>query len=301
MARILVKVLQFLKYAFRFQERIETAAIGQAICTQIAREARGGSSLSDYEFKVFSQWGEDGIIQKLVHSIHVENKTFIEFGVEDFSESNCRYLMMKDNWSGMVIDGSDRNIEKIKSSYYYWRYDLTALSRSITAENINQVLAESSFDHDLGLLSIDIDGVDYHVLKAISDYKPRILVCEYNAVFGASRKITVPYSPTFLRNRAHYSNLYFGASLGAFVALAESRGYIFVGAGSAGVNAFFVRKDVASQEILRLSQSAAFIDSKMRESRDQKGNLTFVCGEERLSIIKGLPVVNVEKESAETL
>ena len=58
--------------------------------------------------------GEDGIIQRLVDVIEITEKTFIEFGVEDFSESNCPFLLMKDNWSGLVIDGSTKNISRLK-------------------------------------------------------------------------------------------------------------------------------------------------------------------------------------------
>ena len=60
------------------------------------------TNIQDYEFKVFSQWGEDGILQHLTSVIEIPQKTFIEFGVEDFSESNCRFLLMKDNWRGFV-------------------------------------------------------------------------------------------------------------------------------------------------------------------------------------------------------
>ena len=74
--------------------------------------------LWQHEFKVFSQWGEDGIIQFLVNHLNVANRTFIEFGVEDFAESNCRFLLMKDYWSGFVIDGSEKNIARLRASYF---------------------------------------------------------------------------------------------------------------------------------------------------------------------------------------
>ena len=70
--------------------------------------------INDYEFKVSSQWGEDGIIQYLVDHINIENKIFIEFGVENYTESNTRFLLANNNWKGMVIDGSKENISFIK-------------------------------------------------------------------------------------------------------------------------------------------------------------------------------------------
>ena len=134
-------------------------------------ESKKQKNIQDYEFKVFSQWGEDGILQYLIRSIEIKYKTFIEFGVEDFSESNCRFLLMKDNWQGFVIDGSETNIQKLKNSYYYWKYDLECKYKFITKDNINNLLLESGFDKDLGLLSIDLDGNDYYILEAINYYQ----------------------------------------------------------------------------------------------------------------------------------
>lgn len=257
-------------------------------------------SIKDYEFRVYSQWGEDGIIQKLISCIDIPNKTFIEFGVEDFSESNCRFLMTNNFWNGFVIDGSERNIAQLRGSSYFWRHQLEARHAFITAENINELLEGSRFEHDLGLLSIDVDGVDYWIFEAISHYRPRIFIAEYNAVFGADRPISVPYDPTFVRTRAHYSNLYFGASLPALTFLANKRGYALVGTNSGACNAFFVREDLVHQTPFRpLSAKEGFTKSVARESRDKSGQLTYADSEARYEIIRGLPVVNVvtgEKE-----
>ena len=67
------------------------------------------------------------------------------------------------------------------------------------------------FHKNIGLLSIDIDGNDYWVWKAITTIDPSIVVIEYNSILGSSKNYTVPYSKNFERNRAHYSNLYYGA------------------------------------------------------------------------------------------
>jgi hypothetical protein len=233
--------------------------------------------------------------------IDIENKTFIEFGVEDFSESNCRFLMMKDNWSGFVIDGSASNIKRLKESYFYWKYELAALDSFITRENINDLLAKSGFGEDLGILSIDLDGNDYYVLEAIQFFKPRILICEYNALFGAERKISVPYDAGFVRRDKHYSNLYSGTSLGAMTLLAEKKGYSLVGTNAASNNAFFVRNDQLNGHVEVLDPREAFSPSKFRESRDEKGNLTYISGADRLGLIRGLPVFNVETGMIEPL
>lgn len=295
------KLRKSLANASRIDERFDEIKINQGLLLSTLGENRTSTDLRDHEFKVFSQWGEDGIIQYLCRSIALENRTFIEFGVEDFAESNCRFLLMKDNWSGFVIDGSAVNIKKLKESYYYWKYQIDAIDAFITRDNINELLASSGFDDDLGILSIDIDGNDYFVLEAIKKFKPRILICEYNALFGGVRKISVPYEADFNRTRKHFSNLYFGCSLAAITHLAGKKGYSLVGTNSSATNAFYVRNDLLSGKVRVLSPEAAFSPSKMREGRDRQGDLTYVNGDERIKLIKGLPVYNVVTNSLEPL
>ena len=64
-----------------------------------ARQTANGTSLADAEFGVFSQWGEDGIVQWLIKSVPIDKRVFVEFGVQDYSESNTRFLLTNNNWS----------------------------------------------------------------------------------------------------------------------------------------------------------------------------------------------------------
>ncbi len=250
---------------------------------------------------MFSQWGEDGIIQHLTRTVDIKNKTFIEFGVEDFFESNCRFLMMKDDWRGFVIDGSRENIAKLKKSNFYWKHHLDAVDAFITKDNINALLAKSGFDADLGILSVDLDGNDYYVLEAIENFRPRILICEYNPIFGATRKISVPYSTNFQRTAAHFSNLYWGASLGAMTHIADIKGYALVGTNNASTNAFYVRKELVNSRVEVLSVEEAYSPSNYRDSRDENGALTYIRGADRFEVIRGLPVFDVERSVVEPL
>ncbi len=253
------------------------------------------SNLSEAEFKVFSQWGEDGIIQYLISRIPIPNKMFIEFGVEDYRESNTRFLLVNNNWSGLVMDGSAQNVEQIRSMPLYWRHDLNAKCAFITAENINFLIRESGIHGDIGLLSIDIDGNDYWVWKAISEeiISPRIVIVEYNSLLGKERAVTIPYAADFQRSKAHFSNLYYGASLKAFCQLAEEKGYQFVGSNSTGSNAFFVRSDVIGNLPVWDSENG-YVESQVREGRDGTGKLMFWAGTKRLKMMGHLPVIDLE-------
>ena len=257
-------------------------------------------SLNEAEFQVFSQWGDDGIIQYLINYLEIDNKTFVEFGVEDYLESNTRFLLINDNWSGLVIDGCEMNVAKIKKDEIYWKHDLIAKSAFITAENINQLIEEEGISGEIGLLHIDIDGNDYWIWKALEVVHPIIMIVEYNSVFGYERAITTPYEKDFNRTKAHYSNLYAGASILALCDLAEERGYKFIGSNSAGNNAYFVKED-ALKDLKPLSAENGYVESKFRESRDAVGNLTFIRSNARLEGIKGMNVHNPRSNQIEKL
>jgi hypothetical protein len=252
-------------------------------------------SLADLEFKVFSQFGDDGIIQYLTQNLDLGHRTFIEFGVEDYLESNTRFLLQKDNWSGFVMDGSDKCIDRLRSAPFFWKHDLLARAVFVTQENIRPLLSEATSRWEgLDLLHIDIDGNDYWIWKRI-DLAPPIVIVEYNSTFGPDRAITVPYAADFYRTRAHFSNLYWGASLKALHILACEKGYEFIGCNGAGNNAYFIRGDAMNERIARVGLREGFVMAKYRESRDQKGRLTFAVPDTRVEIIRGLPVFDVEQ------
>jgi len=256
--------------------------------------------IHDTEFKVFSQWGDDGIIQYLIHTIDITNHTFIEFGVDDYKESNTRFLLMNNNWKGFVLDPSEENILSIQKDEVYWKFDLTAVKAFIDRENINELIEENGFCKEIGLLSIDIDGNDYWIWECIDVINPIIVIIEYNSHFGIHHAFTVPYDPIFNRTETHYSNLFFGCSLKALVLLSEKKGYAFVGSNSNGNNAYFVRNDKLGK-IRALTLEEGYVESRFRESLDMEGNLSYLSGSQRLEIIKNMIVYDLESEALVSL
>jgi hypothetical protein len=254
------------------------------------------ANLQEVEFRVSSQWGQDGIIDWLIErsEIPASAQTFIEFGVEDYRQSNTRFLLQNRNWRGLIMDGDSAIVKAIESDGLAWRYDLTARSAFITRENINQLISGAVFGGEIGLLSIDIDGNDYWVWEALHTVRPIICICEYNAVFGDVHPISIPYDQHFSRTKAHPSTLYFGASIAALCSLAAKKGYRFVGTNSAGNDAFFVRDDYASRFVNTSLRQIRSLPSRFRESRDRRGLNSYIGGLERLKQISALQVVNVE-------
>ena len=119
-------------------------------------------------------------------------------------------------------------------------------------------------------------------------------------MFGKDRAISVPYDPEFIRTKAHYSDLYFGASLKALVLLGESKGYSFIGCNSAGNNAYFV-KNQSMKDLKKRNIEDGYIPSRFRECRDKQHQLTYTSGIERINVLKGLKIVNTENGQIEYL
>jgi len=267
---------------------------GQIAALQV-RQLDRIKTLADVEFRVTSQWGEDGIIEWLCHKLPGINRSFVEFGVENFAEANTRFLLQNRGWRGLVMDGNPAHMAHVRSETIHWMHDIVADSAFITAENINDIITRNGFAGELGILSVDIDGNDYWVLKAIDCVNPAILITEINGVLGDRHAITIPYDPSFQRLEAHHSGQYFGASIKAMIGLAAQRGYSFVGTNSNGVNAFFVRNDLAGPVLDSIETVKAW-PARHRDSRDATGQLTFTRGAAKAELIKALPIYDLEND-----
>lgn len=278
----------------------ETSLILQGKILSELNRNKSSKNIQDYEFKVFSQNGEDGIIQFLIQNTEIKNKTFVEFGVETYKEANTKFLLLNNGWSGLIIDGDKDAMEKIASSDLHWKYDLKSIGNFITKDNINKIIKSAGIEGEIGLLSVDIDGNDYWVFENIDCVNPQILIMEYNSMFGDTHKISVPYDENFVRSQKHYSNLYYGASIAALCDIANKKGYDLVGSNSFGNNLFFIRHDCNKLKI-KLTPKEAYVKSKFRESRDKNGKLTFLSHEEGLKLIKNEFVVNVQEGKTYTI
>ncbi len=262
-----------------------------ALANLQADRARAASTLREAEFRGFSQFGEDGAIQWLLAHVPMVDQSFVEFGVEDYRESNTRFLLERGGWRGLILDPGTDHIRFLRESGLAARAAIDAQQAFVTVENINKLL--NGQPYDLGLLSVDIDGMDYWVLAAIRDIRPRVVVCEYNSLFGPVAPVSVPYQPQFDRRTAHHSMLYFGASISALEHWGRTNGYRLVGSTIQGVNAFLVRHDVAG-DLPDLSGHEAWVKTSVRQARDADGSLTYLADfEAQQRLIGDLPLVDV--------
>jgi hypothetical protein len=195
--------------------------------------------------KVWSQNDEDGILEEIFRRIGTASRSFVEFGASDGRECNTLKLLVE-GWRGLWMESGAAECDRIRRSFAAPLAEgrLELQQTRVTAENIDGLLAGSRIAStgELDLLSIDIDGNDYHVLKSLRSIQPRVLVIEYNGKFPPPMDVVPPYEPDFAWNGSDYM----GASLQAIANLAARRGYRLVGTNLTGSNAFFVRAELAA-------------------------------------------------------
>ena len=234
-------------------------------------------NIKKFGIKIYSQNDEDGIILYILKHIGIKTKKFIEIGVENGTECNTTNLLKNFNWKGVQIEGnkilySDAKIqlkkilkEKIKN--------LKLLNIFITKKNVNKIL-KNNCGKEVDLLSIDIDGNDFWIWKSIKCIKPRLVIIEYNSFFGSKLSCTIPYNAKFIWDYKNKRS-YYGASLKALEKLGKQKKYTLVGIDRNGVNAFFVRNDLAKNINLKSKKiNDIFIDNK-REARKYGEYLTW--------------------------
>lgn len=252
-------------------------------------------NLWDAEVKVFSQWGEDGILDFLCEKLRISKPKMLEVGAGNFRECNSRFLAENRNASVYLVDGRLDLITTAEKDPLIWKNHLFAVNTWVTPENIQSICKDAvNKMGGVDIFSLDIDGNDFWVLDSCPLDGVQIIVVEYNPLFGASLPVTVPRDDNFERRTKHYSCLYYGASLPAFISLLQEKGFAFIGTNRVGNNAFFIRlENLTRVSIKPSSDLSVYVDWRIREARNVDGKLTFQSGFERVNEIRDMPLINL--------
>jgi len=303
--KTLEKLINFIERNFfkKFFNR-KLILIGNSHILNFRNKYENIKNLNELDYKVFSQNGEDGIIDYLLYNLKIENPKFIEIGVEDYNEANTRFLFETTNGKGLIIDCIDGFEEKVKKNIILWKGDLKIFKEFITSKNIINVLEKFDFLKKIDLFSLDVDGIDYWIIKNLPAKFSKVVVLEYNSNFGPDLEITVPNIEKFNRTKYHYSNLCFGASIKALVKLMKSKGFTFVGTNKSCVNAFFVVDDELDKiniDLPNYENLTKYTNSNIRESRSNDGDLNYLSGVNKLKEISECEVIDLSnKENKRT-
>ena len=277
-------------------DTIATASQGTQILLTMAYQDRAESgallpSFSDVEFRMYSQNGEDGILLYLFSLLGESTKKVVELGAGNGSECNGANLIINRGWRGLLFDGDEENVKRGQQFYATgpntsW-YPPTMAHAWITRENVNELIADRGFEGGLDLLSIDLDGIDYWIWKALDCVQPVVVVAEYNWTWGPVESKTIPYDPGFvlppLEGRSYEDNIYFGASLNALVGLGREKGYRLVGTNRWGFNAFFLQNGVGEQWFPEVKPEDCF-DTPVMRSRWNSGFISEHQSREWISV-----------------
>jgi hypothetical protein len=202
---------------------------------ELRRRWLAAGDLRGYEECVSAQNGEDGIIREILQRVGVGRRYFVEFGVESGQECNCARLVRQEHWSGLFLEADAAHFAQLTENYRDYP-QIRCARAAVTSNNIEDLLAAHEVPADLDVLSIDIDGNDYWVWRAIQRWRPRLVVIEYNATHPPPELWVMAEDPAHRWDGTGH----FGASLASLVALGRAKGYTLVATDSTGVNAFFV-------------------------------------------------------------
>jgi hypothetical protein len=209
----------------------------------LARAARSfvDSDTTTWEFSVYSQNGEDGIVEELLRRVKRPNRYFIEVGASDGLENNVSYLAYGKKYCGLMVEGDPILSAKARRNLQAHNWGVDFVSMMAEPDTASALVARC-LEKTPDFFSLDIDGNDYHVVKAILEagLKPRVVCLEYNSAFGPEEAVTIPYERGFVYQTAHPSQLYYGVSIAAWRHLLSRFGYAFVTVETNGVNAFFI-------------------------------------------------------------
>ena len=196
--------------------------------------------LTAFELRVFSQNGEDGVLAEILRRVGVAGGGFVEFGAHDGTEGNTVFLAEVMGWPGVYLEAEPAAFAALARR---WRASprVRTVQAAVEPDTVEALLARAGVPEEPDVVSIDVDGNDYWIWRALARYRPRVLVIEYNGALEPASRRVMPYSPGF---RWDHSGDY-GASLGALEDLGAEKGYRLVHTELAGVNAFFVREDLA--------------------------------------------------------
>jgi hypothetical protein len=192
-------------------------------------------------FQVCSQNGEDGMIHDIFRRIGTPARVFAEVGIGDGRENNTAFLLSQ-GWSGYWIDGNDQFVKGLESRVDLQDGCIRSKVAFVSKENIAKLFEELGVPREFDLLSLDIDQNTFYVWEGLRDFRPRVVVVEYNASLPPDVDWKVRYDPS----RGWDGSNNFGASLKAYEKLGRELEYSLVGCDFIGVNAFFVRSDLVA-------------------------------------------------------
>ena len=296
-AKLIAKIFSFLNIKKKIVNNI-TYNLGLNNLLLISEKYNNITRLEQSECKIYSQNGEDGILDYIITMLGIVKPNFIEIGVGTYIEANTRFIYDRFYPKGIIIDAEKNLTNKVFSNINSWKGDLRVIEEKVSTRNINEIISKNC-DFNVDIFSLDIDSIDYWIIDKLKPNISKILVAEYNSVFGSELEVTVPNLDNFDRKKYHYSHLCYGMSLKALINIMIKKNYYFIGTNNLRNNAFFISNDFPISKYfkkLEIEKLNYHVDSNLRESRDSMGNLNYLSGETRLKEIHDCEVIDISTD-----
>lgn len=237
---------------------------------------RNGGPLPAFDevgFRTFSQFDEDGILLYIFSLIGTTNRVTVEACAGVGYECNSANLIVNHGWHALLFDGNLKNTQTAQGFYGSLSDTQITQPKVVNAwldpAGIDRLIQENGFSGEIDLLSVDLDGVDYWIWKAIRCVRPRVVVAEYHPVFGPDEPYTIKNIKDFCyTDYAEKMTAYCGASLAAFVNLGRELGYRLVGCNRNQLNAFFVRDGIGEAVLPEVSAASCLTHPRIAEMRN---------------------------------
>ena len=246
------------------------------------------------DLRVFSQWGEDGILAALIDQLRGIPRTFVEIGVEDYRECNTR-LLARTGWTGLAIDGDQVAVSHAQTLREVWSGAVRVVGAWLEPSTVDAVVTGAGVRGEIGVLSIDVDGIDLYLLDALTGVDPWIVVIEYNARYGPRDAVTVPYRAGFDRRVEHFSWLHHGVSLAGVEVWGAARGYDLVAVNREGTNAFLVKSSRRPDGLPARSAPDLWRPLRFSENHGEDGAHRPISFDDERRIVAALPKVDVRE------
>jgi hypothetical protein len=255
-ARKLYDYLEFLRTAARID-----LALARGGATAPLRRIDPARPLT-WAFSAFSQNNEDGITDYLLGRLVAPNRYFVEIGASDGVENNTAWLALARRYSGLMVEGNERLSRRSERIVRPMALGVRMVHMFVDRDTAPRVV-DLAVQKDPDFFSLDIDGNDYHVARALFDagLRPRVCTVEYNASFGPELSVTIAYRQDFNYRTAHPDRLYWGASIAAWRKFFGLHGYRFVTVEPNGTNAYFADPAAFDPAFLDAVQGEDFRDN----------------------------------------
>ena len=226
-------------------------------------------NLNDKGFRVHSQFEEDGLLLFIFSKIGFSNKKGVEMCCGWGNECMLSNLILYHGFEALLFDGDENSVERARTFFNNhpntFQHPPKVLQQWITKDNVIRIIKENGFEGEVDIFSLDVDGIDFYLMKELNVINPRVVICEVHNVIPSSLSLTIPYSDDFDYTNGKFDPEFRSVSLLGMVNLMKNKGYRLIGCHKYGFNVIFLRNNVGIKFFPEINPEQCFENAYTRE------------------------------------